>query len=53
MKVTEAPFENTARWPAEMQSVDQLKNPYQAGSSVMSQKMFMQQKRLVESLRVR
>ena len=53
LKVTEMPFENTARWPSQMTSFEQLKNPFQAGSNVMSQKEFMQQRELVAALKVR
>ncbi len=53
LKVTERPFENTARWPSQMSSFEQLKNPYQAGSNVMSQRELMQQRELVAAVKVR
>lgn len=53
LKVTESPFENTVRWPSQMSSFEQLKNPYKAGSNVMSQRQLMQQKELVAALKVR
>ena len=52
LKVKEMPFENTARWSLQMSSFEQLKNPYQAGSNVMSQRQLMQQKELVANLKV-
>lgn len=53
LKVTEKPFENTARWPSHMSSFEQLKNPYEAGSRVMSQKEFMQSREKVRNMYVR